>query len=305
MDNPTSRRAFLGAAAASATAIGWSLSEAGRAARAIEPIARAGKPLFKFSMAAYSYRDLLTAKPPKASLEDFIGDCAKLQLDGTELTSYYFPKEVTPAYLRHLKQLCFMQGLDVSGTAVGNDFCHPAGEKRDQEVAQVKQWIDRAEILGAPVIRIFSGSPHGTSVEEAHKLAVAGMEECCHYAGEHGVYLALENHGGLTTTPEGMLALVRDVKSPWFGVNLDTGNFHGEDVYADLAKLAPYAINVQIKVTVSGPDGKGKRADFSRLARMMTDAGYRGYIVLEFEDPGEPRAACARYVDELRAAFKA
>jgi sugar phosphate isomerase/epimerase len=272
-------------------------------ARAIEPIVRTGKSFFKFSLAAYSYRDLLDAKPPKATLDDFITDCAKMGLQGTELTSYYFPKEPTPEYLRHIKELCFRLGLDVSGTAVGNDFCFPPGEERDREIQHVKKWVDHAEILGAPVIRIFSGSPHKTSVEEAHRLAVAGMEECCQYAGQHGIYLALENHGGLTAQPEGLLALVRDVKSPWFGVNLDTGNFHGSDVYAEIAQLAPYAVNVQIKVSVSGPDGKRQHGDFRRLARILADAGYRGYIVLEFEEPEDPISACPRYVDEMRQAF--
>ncbi len=306
MSHRSNRRRFLqtcALASAGAATAGWNAN----AARAIEPIVRTGKSLFKYSLAAYSYRDLLNAKPPKTqlTLDDFITDCAKMGLQGTELTSYYFPKDFTPEYLRHLKQLCFRLGLDVSGTAVGNDFCHPAGEKRDQEIKNVKQWVDNAEILGAPVIRIFSGHPHDTSPEEAHKLAVAGMEECCEYAGKHGVFLALENHGGLTTRPEGLLALVRDVKSPWFGVNLDTGNFHGPDLYADIAQLAPYAINVQVKVSVSGPDGKRQHGDFRRLARILADAGYRGYIVLEFEEPEDPLANCPRYVDEMRAAFMA
>ncbi|MEX0979168.1 MAG: sugar phosphate isomerase/epimerase family protein, partial [Pirellulales bacterium] len=194
-------------------------------------------------------------------------------------------------------------GLDVSGTAVGNDFCHPPGKERQREIEQVKRWVDYAEILGAPVIRIFSGQPHDTSTDEAHKLAVAAIEECCQYAGEHGVFLALENHGGLTTTAEGILALVKDVKSPWFGVNLDTGNFHGSDPYAEMAQLAPYAINVQVKVTVIPADGKRQKADFRRLARIMADAGYRGYIVLEFEENEEPREACPRYLSEMREAF--
>jgi sugar phosphate isomerase/epimerase len=274
-------------------------------AHAIEPIQRTGKSRFKFSMAAYSYRDLFNAKPPKTrlTLDDFILDCAKLGLEGTELTSYYFPKEVTPEYLRHVKQLCFRLGLDVSGTAVGNDFCHPTGPEREREIAHVKRWVDYAEILGAPVIRIFSGRPHGTSEAEAHKLAVAAIEECCQYAGEHGVFLALENHGGLTATPAGLLALVRDVKSPWFGVNLDTGNFNGADVYAELAQLAPYAINVQIKVSVTPAGGKRHHADFSRLARIVSESGYRGYIVLEYEEDEDPLVACPRYVDEMRRAF--
>jgi sugar phosphate isomerase/epimerase len=304
-----SRRSFLRSCAVAAGAIAG-LNGSGfspRPARAIEPIARNGQSFFKFSLAAYSYRDLLNAKPPntRLTLDDFIADCAKMGLDGTELTSYYFPEQPTSQYLRHLKQLCFRLGLDVSGTAVGNDFCYPAGPEREREIKHVKQWVDHAEMLGAPVIRIFSGQPHGTSDREAHNLCVAAIEECCAYAGEHGVFLALENHGGLTTTPEGILALVRDVHSPWFGVNLDTGNFHGQDVYGQLASLAPFAINVQVKVSVTSGDGKRQHADFRRLARICSEAGYRGYIVLEFEENEDPRVACPRYVDELRQAFTA
>jgi sugar phosphate isomerase/epimerase len=291
------RRTLLRTLAAGAAAM---LPAAGRA---IEPIRRSGAAKFKFSLAAYSYRDLLTGKSPKLTLEDFIADCAKMGLEGTELTSYYFPPQPTADYLRRLKELAFRLGLDISGTAVGNDFCLPAGEKRDGQIAHVKRWVEHAETLGAPVIRIFSGSPHGTSRDQAHKLAVEGIETCCEFAGQHGVYLALENHGGLTETAEGMLELVRDVKSPWFGVNLDTGNFHGQDVYADLARLAPYAVNVQVKVVVSGRDGKKQPTDFSRLAKILRDAGYRGYIVLEYEESEDPRSACPRFVDQMRRAF--
>jgi sugar phosphate isomerase/epimerase len=304
MSSCSNRREFL-STCAWASAGAWASAWSPRTARAIEPIARNGKSFFKFSLAAYSYRDLLNAKPPKRqlTLDDFIADCAKMGLQGTELTSYYFPKDPSREYLLHIKELCFRLGLDISGTAVGNDFCYPPGEKRDQEIASVKRWIDHAEVLGAPVIRIFSGQPRDTSVDEAHRLAVAGIEECCQYAGEHGVYLALENHGGLTAKAEGIMALVRDVKSPWFGVNLDTGNFHSADPYGEMAQLAPYTINVQVKVSVSGPDGKRHHGDFRREARLLADAGYRGYIVLEFEEPEDPLTACPRYVDEMRAAF--
>jgi sugar phosphate isomerase/epimerase len=268
----------------------------------IEPILRTGGAHFKFSLAAYSYRDLLSGDSPPLSLEDFIADCVRMGLDGVELTSYYFPKDATDDYLRHLKQVCFLHGLDVSGTAVGNDFCHPPGPDRDRDIAHVKRWIEHADVLGAPVIRIFSGDARGDEAQ-AHKLAVAAIEECCEKAGRHGVMLALENHGGLTTTIDGILALVRDVQSPWFGVNLDTGNFTGSDVYGDLARLAPYAVNVQVKVMIR-PGGGGKEpSDFDRLARILRDAGYRGYVVLEYEESEDPRTACPRYLDQLRAAF--
>ena len=294
------RRSFL---AASTLAALQTVSP--RRAMAIEPIPRTGPAKFKFSLAAYSYRDLFSGRQkPKLSLDDFIDDCAALGLEGTELTSYYFPQPVTNAYLRRLKQQAFRLGLDISGTAVGNDFCEPPGPKRDEQIALVKRWIDHAEILGAPVIRIFSGSvKRGQSAMEAHRLAVEGMEECCQYAGEHGVFLALENHGGLTEAADGILALVRDVKSAWFGVNMDTGNFHTADVYGDLAKLAPFTLNVQVKVVIQPAGGKKQPTDFARLAKILREAGYRGYIVLEFEESGDPREECRKYARQIREAF--
>ncbi len=271
---------------------------------AIEPVGRPGSHDFKFSLAAYSYRNLLTGKDP-LKLENFIADCAKLHLDGTELTSYYFPKPLTDEYLRNIKELCFRSGLAVSGTAIGNDFCHPPGEARDEQIKLTKQWIDYAEILGAPVIRIFSGKTHGTDEATAKRLAIEAIEECCQYAGEHGVYLCLENHGGLTAQADNMLELVRAVRSPRFGVNLDSGNFNSADIYGDLAKIAPYALNVQVKVVTAGPDRRKEPTDFNRLARLLADAGYRGYIVLEYEEAEDPRVACPRYVDVIRKAFTA
>ena len=307
MSNQQHRRGFLRnvalVAAGAAGGIGGGLLP--KQGHAIEPIQRNGKAKFKFSLAAYSYRDLLTGNPPKMTLEEFIADCAKMGLEGTELTSYYFPRKLTPEYLRKVKHLAFLLGLDISGTSVGNDFCQPDGEKLKAQIRQVKQWIDYAEILGAPVIRIFSGSKRpNQTLEEARRVAVEAIEECCDYAGQHGVHLALENHGGLTAEVESMLQLIRAVKSPWFGVNFDSGNFGGADPYGDLAKIAPYAINTHIKVTLSVA-GKRAQADYRRLARILSDAGYRGYVSLEYEEPEDPLVACPRETAKIREAFLA
>src|SRR5215831_19760400 len=95
-----SRRQFLQSSTAIATSAVLACP-----ATAIGPIQRNGQPKFKFSLAAYSYRDLLLpkqGKAPQLTLHDFIDDCAKMNLEGTELTSYYFPKDVTADYLHGL-----------------------------------------------------------------------------------------------------------------------------------------------------------------------------------------------------------
>lgn len=293
------RREFLLASAASVAALSSGVAEA------IEPVERTAGHHFKLSLAAYSYRELFGTGPGKLTLSDFIEDCAKFNLDGTELTSYYFPTPVTPDYLRQLKGECFRRGLDISGTAVGNEFCLPPGKKRNQQIASVKQWIEWADVLDAPVIRIFAGNlQKGQSLAEAQQLAVEAIEECCEHAGKYGVFLALENHGGITAGADDMLAIVRAVKNPWFGVNLDTGNFRTADPYGDLVKLAPHVINVQVKVTMF-PQGKpSERADFQRLAEILKTSGYRGYVVLEYEEAGNPRSECPKFLDELRGALE-
>jgi sugar phosphate isomerase/epimerase len=292
---PDRRRFLLRASAGVAT---WLCSST---LLGVPPVQRKHGHKFKFSLAAYSYRDLLSGDPPAMSLFDFVDDCAKMGLEGTELTSYYFPANFDLAYLLKLKKYCFDQGLDISGTAVGNDFGVADPAKLREQVQHVNQWVDHAAVLGAPVIRIFAGELDPTDLEASHRQMVACMEECCEYAGKKGIYLALENHGGPTATADGLLEFVRDVQSPWFGVNMDTGNFHSEDIYQDLARVAPYTLNVQVKVQTTGPDGKVRPTDYVRLSKLLEDSGYRGYVVLEYESEGDPRVECPKALGDLRS----
>lgn len=278
---------------------------AGTKSQAIEPILWKGPPKFRFGLAAYSYRDLLTGDDSTMTMSEFIADCARFNLDAAELTTYYFTKPECTEYLIGLKRDCFLQGLAISGIAIRSDFGRPEGQARVDELATVKSWIDRAHVLGAPTIRIFAGDQHeGTSAEESHALIVSGVEECCDYAGRYGMYLALENHGGPTSTAVGFLAILNDVKSRWLGANLDTGNFFSEDPYAELAQIAPYAVNVQVKVVTSNAEKTQKApTDYGRIAKLLRDVGYRGYVVLEYEESGDPRRECEKVFKELREAF--
>lgn len=298
---PVNRRTFFKTAAAG-TALAAAGSLLTSSSPAAPPIKRNGKSHMKLSLAAYSFRKYLAEeKPPTMTLDDFIRLCADLNLDGTELTSYYFPKDFNEDYLIHIKQLTFRLGLDISGTAIANDFCLPPGEAREKTLAHTRKWIDYAALMGAPVIRIFAGQvPAGDTEQAAIDRCAAGINESLEYAAQKGVCLALENHGGITATPEQMLKIIAQVKeSPWFGVNFDGGNFRTADPYSDLAKIAPYAINAQLKTDLS-PSGKREDTDLARVVKILADASYRGYIVLEYEGAEDPKTAVPRHIETLR-----
>jgi hypothetical protein len=98
--------------------------------------------------------------------------------------------------------------------------------------------------------------------------------------------------------------------SPWFGVNFDGGGFTGSDPYAQLAIIAPYTVNAQLKVKITrggrGQQGKAEDADLERVVKMLSDTGYRGYIVLEYEerDVADRKAAIRGYIERLRKAIR-
>ncbi len=289
------RRTFL--TALSATAISGASAAA---ARAIEPIRRHGAPRMKLSLAAYSFRQYLSGSNKSMSMEDFMDLAATYPLDAIEPTSYYFQEPITPDYLRQYRRRAFLRGLDISGTAIGNTFTHPRGEKLQKEIEHTKRWIVHAADLGAPCIRIFAGqAQRGVGEADARRWCIDAIQECCKFAGEHGIILALENHGGIVTTAEQILSIVKEVQSEWFGVNLDTGNFRGPDPYEELERVAPYAVTVQVKVDIT-PQGKPRQeADFPRIIDILKKSGYRGYVALQYEAKEDPKLAVPRCLEGL------
>lgn len=283
---------------------------------AIEPIRRQGDPKLLLGLAAYSFRrkmKWMKGKPNEEAREggdwdmlDFIDYCADHGCAGAELTSYFFPPEFDEAYLLKLKRHAYLRGVAVSGTAVGNVFTHPKGEERRKEIDYVKNWIRHAAVMGAPHIRVFAGNARkGVSQKEAEKNFLECYEECLELAGEKGIFLGLENHGGIVSEADALVRIMKAVDSPWAGINLDSGNFHTTDPYGDLAKIAPYAVNVQMKVSLKRKDAKEKEPiDLPRLLKILRTVNYQGWFTLEYEEEQDAEKAVPGILTEMAALLK-
>lgn len=282
--------------------------------QAIEPIHRSAPPSLRLGLAAYGFRSFFKdsnrgrkpdVAPDKAiTMFDFVDYCAQQSCPGAELTSYFFPENVDRKMLLELRRHAFLKGVTITGTAVGNNFALPKGEALKEQIEYVKTWIDHAAAMGAPHIRVFAGAAaKGLDPEIARKNCIESLEECCAYAGEQGIFLGLENHGGIVAKPEQLLDIVQAVQSPWFGINLDTGNFRTEDPYTDLERCAPYAINVQVKVEMKPPKGGSQPADLPRLTRILRESGYQGWVILEYEAAEDPYKAVPEYLAQMKKLF--
>ncbi len=284
-------------------AFGGLASMASGASAAIPPINRPGKSLIKLAVAAYSFRRLLdfkTKSPPTMTMEQFAEWTAGLGLGAIEPTSYYF-SETSNAAMAKYKLYCAKLGLDITGTAVGNDFTTPDATKQKSQLQLVNDWVEKCSILGGKTVRIFAGNlAKGDTLAQAQERCINAIGQSCDHAAKFGVILALENHGGITANVDDLLTLVKAINHPNFGINLDTGNFRTADPYADLEKLAPYAVVVQLK-TEMHPKGKDKEpANLKRLVAMLNKVNYRGYLAVEHEANEDPKEGVTRAITELK-----
>jgi len=272
----------------------------------------------KLAVSTYSYWHFRTAKFP---IEKVIEDAARIGFDGVEILHRGMADE-TPAYMNKLKQLAFRNGLSLPMLSIHQDFVFPEAAERQKHIAHTKHCIDLASAMSIPCVRLNSGRwktiksfddlmkvkgnepvVEGFTNDDAVKWCVASIQECLPHAEKAGVMLALENHWGLTTSPDTLLRIWREVKSPWLGINLDTGNF-AEDPYAGLEKLAPHANIVQAKTYYGGGEWYTLDLDYKRIAGILRKAGFRGWVSLEMEGKESPETAVPKSFQVLRDAFK-
>jgi sugar phosphate isomerase/epimerase len=258
--------------------------------------AAAAKPRLRTAICAYSFRKQLEDK--SMSYDDLVRLAVDLDVDGLDLTVYWFPS-TEDTFLLPLRRLAYRNAVEIYSISVRTDMCKPPGDAHDKQAAELRKWVDVANKLGASHIRVFGGTiPKGSTEEQAAGWVTEMLKAAAPYAGSKGIILGLENHGGITEKASTIVGIVKAVDSPWVGVNLDTGNFN-RNSYAQIAEILPYAVNAQFKTHIRDENGQSVPSDWRRIIGMFRESGYRGYFALEYEDKGDATAAVPRLTREL------
>jgi len=289
-------------------------------------------PRVKLAIATYSYWHF---RDPKVSIESVIEKTSALGVEGVDILHRQMElpeREPLTAdhrtYLRRLKRLAFTHSVAPVCLSTHQGFVSPKAEVIAANVEHTKKCIEICYELGIPALRINTGrwntakdfddlmARHGVepmlpghTEDEGFKWCIDGIEACLPKAEECGVMLALENHWGLARTAEGLLRITSAIPSPWLGVLMDTGNFltapYKTADYAQLAMLAPKAVFVQAKTYPGGGEWYTLEINYKRIAHMLGDVNYRGYVSLEMEGKENPDTAVPKSIAMLRKAFNA
>jgi len=212
----------------------------------------------------------------------FLRQCASMSgVGGAEMQDIHFP-QTRPSYLRTLRRTAAELGLAIIGIGVHNDFGRAAATWRQSEIAKVKQWIEVAEQLGAPQVRVFAGHPEG-AVHDRWPAMIAALREVAAFAAEAGLRLGLENHnhGAFTQTAADQRRVLEEVGHPALRHLLDTGNY--VDGWPSVERTAHLAVHVHAKFWQVAPDGAEPTIDYPKLIAMLRQRRYDGWISFEYE----------------------
>lgn len=255
---------------------------------------------FRPAICAYSFRTQL--KDGTMSYADVIRMTADLGADGVDLTTYWLP-DTSNQTLFALKKLAYRSGISLYTLGVRVRLAQPTPELQAAEVGALVKWVDAAQRLGASHVRVFGGAvPPGATEDQAVAWAVETLKRCADEAAKCGITLGVEDDGGITTTAGRTVEIVRKADSPWVGINLDIGNFR-DDAYHQIELCAPYATNVHFKSQVH-VNHDAQPSDLKRILGILGNAGYRGYLAVEYESNGNPLTAVPELISKMRAAIQ-
>jgi sugar phosphate isomerase/epimerase len=259
----------------------------------------------KTSLNAYSFNDLLSKG--EMTIFDMLEFCADEGFDAVDITGYYFkgyPQVPADDYLFSIKRKAFSLGIEISGTGVRNDFTIADKSKRDQEVTLVKNWIEIAAKIGAPVIRIFAGTQknEGISSDQVIEWMLKDIQTCVDYGKQHGVIIGIQNHNDFIQTADQVIKIIQAINSEWFGLILDTGSFRQLNAYAEIEKSIGFAVNWQVKEKIWLNETEVE-TDLKKLMKIIKASGYKGYLPIETLGAGDPKIKIPALLKKLKKAM--
>ncbi|MES2440163.1 MAG: sugar phosphate isomerase/epimerase family protein [Verrucomicrobiota bacterium] len=305
------RRHFLASAAAFSSA---PLLSGAETAPAVEQKPRRNRiGVSSYSFWGFNREDL---RPIDVCIEH----AARMGFDGFEILQRQLVS-TEPSELMKIKRRALLLGVDLMGYSTHQGFLSPDIEKRKKNMDDTIACLEQAYQLGIPTMRVNSGTwgtsksfdelmanrgeekpLEGYTEEDAYEWVIAAYQELAKEAGKRGVVMGLENHWGLGRTVEGVKRVVEAVDSPWLRVTLDTGNFL-ENPYDRLAALAGETVLLQAKTYFGGGVWYTLELDYDRIAKIMREAAYTGYVSLEFEGKEDPLTAIPKSLGLLEKAF--
>lgn len=235
----------------------------------------------------------------------------KLGITALEHVNQFF-ENPTLAYLGRLKKACAGAGVQSTILMVDNEgaTASPDAAERKRAAIAHRKWFDVGHELGCYAVRcnVYGGAPDWKSDRDLVSRAAETMHMMLDYAKESGLDLIVENHGGASSDPDVLVALVKKVNHPKFGLLCDLGNWNkGDDRYANSRKILPYAKGLSVKGTW-GPNAD-PAFDAEKLVKVALDFGYIGWWGLEVTPrraPGSPkRPADEQFAEEVKTVLEA
>ena len=276
--------------------------------------ARPGNPI---AVSTYSFWHFDRERVP---IERCIDYAAEMGFDAVEILEVQM-EHTDNAHLQSLKRRAFVRGLDLCGMSTHQGFLTPDAEDRQRNIERTLTSIERAYEMGIPIIRVNTGT-WGTSEsfdalmankgiepplpgyteDDAFPWVIEAFEKLLPTAEKRGVVMGLENHWGLGRTAEGVMRIIDAVDSPWLRATLDTGNFF-ENRIPQYERMLPATVFVQAKTYYGGGEWYTLDLDYERIADLLHEHGYRGYVSLESEGKEDFRTAVPKSLARLRKAF--
>ena len=221
------------------------------------------------------------------------------------VNSFFFEKAEDKSYLREMKTRADDYGVKSLLIMCDNEgsLGDPDNQKRQKAVENHYKWHEAAKYLGCHSIRVnayLTESLHGLEVGDYTKtgsyenqvsLAADGLRKLTEFGANLGINTIVENHGGLSSDGAWLASVMKAVDHPMCGTLPDFGNFRIEgdrwyDRYKGVKELMPFAKAVSAKSHDFDSNGNETQTDFFRMMDIVIDAGYSGYVGIEYEGSG-------------------